>query len=175
MSVISFANIFSPLLGCIFILLEADFLCCAKAFKFDQVPFVYFCFYFFCHRRQIQKSIAMIYVKECSTYVLFTVCYCLCCCRLIDHRCMLLFLGSQYWSKVCFLPALWYFDSCRGFPGGTNGKESPVCQCRRFKRQGWGGGCSIPGSGRSPGGGNSNPFWYSSWEKVPWIEETGGL
>ena len=24
------------------------FLCCAKAFKFDLVPFAYFCFYFFC-------------------------------------------------------------------------------------------------------------------------------
>ena len=24
------------------------FLCCAKAYKFDYVPFVYFCFYFYC-------------------------------------------------------------------------------------------------------------------------------
>ena len=32
----------------------------------------------------------------------------------------------------------------------------------------------IPGSGRSPGGGNSNPFQYSSW-KIPWKEEPGGL
>ena len=29
----------------------------------------------------------------------------------------------------------------------------------------------IPGSGRSPGGGNGNPLKYS----VPWTEEPGGL
>ena len=33
---------------------------------------------------------------------------------------------------------------------------------------------SISGSRRSPGGGNSNPLQYSSWE-IPWIEEPGGL
>ena len=32
----------------------------------------------------------------------------------------------------------------------------------------------IPGSGRSPGGGNSNPFSVLAW-KIPWTEETGGL
>ena len=42
-----------------------------------------------------------------------------------------------------------------GFPCGTSGKELS-CQCRRHKR------CSsIPGSGRSPGGGNGNPLQYS--------------
>ena len=38
--------------------------------------------------------------------------------------------------------------------------------------------CLIPGSGRSPGGGNGDPLqWYSSilaW-KIPWTEEPGGL
>ena len=33
---------------------------------------------------------------------------------------------------------------------------------------------SIPGSGRSPGGGNSNPLQYSCLE-IPWTEEAGGL
>jgi len=33
---------------------------------------------------------------------------------------------------------------------------------------------SIPGSGRSPGGGNGNPLQYSCWE-IPWTEEPGGL
>ena len=33
---------------------------------------------------------------------------------------------------------------------------------------------SIPGLGRSPGGGNGNPFQYSSW-RIPWTEEPGGL
>ena len=32
----------------------------------------------------------------------------------------------------------------------------------------------IPGSGRSPGGGNNNPLQYSSW-RIPWTEEPGGL
>ena len=38
------------------------FLCCAKAFKFNQAPFVYFCFCFHYFRRQIQKNIAAVYV-----------------------------------------------------------------------------------------------------------------
>ena len=40
------------------------FLCCAKAFKFKQVPFVYFC-YFPYPQRWIQKNTGTIYVKEC--------------------------------------------------------------------------------------------------------------
>ena len=52
----------------------------------------------------------------------------------------------------------------RGFPGCTSAKESP-CQCRRLKTL-------IPGSGRSPGGGNGHPFWYSCLEnpidRGPW-------
>ena len=32
----------------------------------------------------------------------------------------------------------------------------------------------IPGSGRSSGTGNGNPFQYSSW-KIPWTEKPGGL
>ena len=37
-----------------------------------------------------------------------------------------------------------------GFPGSASGKES-TCQYRR----------SIPGLGRSPGGGHGNPLQYS--------------
>ena len=37
--------------------------------------------------------------------------------------------------------------------------KEPACQCRRHKRGG-----SIPGSGRSPGGGRSNPLYYSCLE-----------
>ena len=33
---------------------------------------------------------------------------------------------------------------------------------------------SIPGSGRSPGGGHSNPLHILAWI-IPWIEESGGL
>ena len=38
-------------------------------FIHSSVPFVYFCFCFLCLRRQIQKNIALIYVKDCSAYV----------------------------------------------------------------------------------------------------------
>ena len=33
---------------------------------------------------------------------------------------------------------------------------------------------SIPGSGRSPGGGHGNPLRILGW-RIPWTEETGGL
>ena len=33
---------------------------------------------------------------------------------------------------------------------------------------------SIPGSGRSPGEENGNPFSFLVW-KIPWTEEPGGL
>ena len=32
----------------------------------------------------------------------------------------------------------------------------------------------IPGSGRSPGGGHSNPLQYFAW-RIPWTEEPGRL
>ena len=34
---------------------------------------------------------------------------------------------------------------------------------------------SIPGLGRSPGGGHGNPLQYSCLEKPPWTKEPGGL
>ena len=43
----------------------------------------------------------------------------------------------------------------QGFPGGSDSKES-VCKVGDLG--------SIPGSGRSPGEGNGNPFQYSSLE-----------
>ena len=33
---------------------------------------------------------------------------------------------------------------------------------------------SIPGSGRSPGGGHGNPLSVLAW-RIPWTEEPGGL
>ena len=47
-----------------------------------------------------------------------------------------------------------FYIRITGFPGGASGKE-PECQCRRYKRCGL-----IPGWGRSPGGGHSNPLQY---------------
>ena len=59
--------------------------------------------------------------------------------------------------------------SLRGFPGGASGKE-PTCQCKLDVRDSG----SIPGSGRSPGGGHGNPLQYSCLEN-PRTEETRGL
>ena len=53
----------------------------------------------------------------------------------------------------------------RGFPGGSDDKES-ACNA--------GDPGSIPGSGRAPGEGNGYPLQYSCW-KIPWTEESGGL
>ena len=46
--------------------LAYSFLCCTKAFTFNQVPLVYFCFYFYYSRRWVIKDLALIYVIECS-------------------------------------------------------------------------------------------------------------
>ena len=48
------------------------------------------------------------------------------------------------------------FLLCKGFPGGSDSKES-ACNVRDLG--------SIPGSGRSPGEGNGNPLKYSCLEK----------
>ena len=45
-----------------------------------------------------------------------------------------------------------------------------ACQCR-FEPARLG---SIPGSGRSPGGGNGNPLSILAW-RTPWTEKPGGL
>ena len=60
---------------------------------------------------------------------------------------------SQIWKQQ--IPVL--YPSI--FPGGTVGKE-PTCQCLRCKRLG-----SIPGLGRSPGGGHGNLLQYSCLKK----------
>ena len=54
----------------------------------------------------------------------------------------------------------------RGFPDVSDGKESA-----------WNVGDldTIPGLGRSTGGGHGNPLQYSCLENPPWIEEPGRL
>jgi len=52
-----------------------------------------------------------------------------------------------------------------GFPGGSDGKQF-ACNA--------GDPGSILGLGRSPGGGNGNPFSILAW-KIPWTEELDGL
>ena len=71
LSVVSFAIIFSNFEDCLFTLLI--FLFCTKAFKFNQVPLVYFCFYFHYSRRWVIEDLALIYVVECSASKNFIV------------------------------------------------------------------------------------------------------
>ena len=68
LSVVSFAIIFLPFWGLSFHL-AYSFLCCAKAFKFNQVPLIYLCFYFCYSRRWVIEDLALIYVIMCSAYV----------------------------------------------------------------------------------------------------------
>ena len=68
--VVSFPIIFSHSEGGFFYL-AYSFLCYTKAFKFNQVPLVYFCFYFHFSRRWIIEDLALAYVIECSAYVCF--------------------------------------------------------------------------------------------------------
>ena len=78
LSVASFTMIFSHYEGCLFTLFIVS-LCWAKTFKFNQVPLVYFCFYFHYSRRWVIEDFALIYVIECSAYVFLCfigLCYC---------------------------------------------------------------------------------------------------
>ena len=73
LSVVLFAIIFSHSEGCLFTLLS--FLCCAKAFEFNQVPLVYFCFYFHPSRRWVIEDLALISVIRCSACVFLLYSY----------------------------------------------------------------------------------------------------
>ena len=78
----------------------------------------------------------------------------------IADRQMWWWFGEQQGDSVIHIRS-----SSRGFPGGSDGKEST----------GNGGDLgSIPGSGRSPGEGNGNPLQYSGLENTM-MEKPGGL
>ena len=53
-----------------------------------------------------------------------------------------------------------------GFPGGASAKE-PAASAGDIKDAG-----SIPGLGRSPGGGHGSPLHIPAW-RIPWTEEPG--
>ena len=65
LSVVSFAIIFSHSEACLFSLLIVSF----AVRKLNQVPLVYFCFYFHYSRRWVREGLALIYVIKCSAYV----------------------------------------------------------------------------------------------------------
>ena len=55
-----------------------------------------------------------------------------------------------------------------GFLDGSMGRES-ICNAGDTWVVG-----SVPGSGRSPGEGNGNPFQYP-YQEIPWTDKPGGL
>ena len=65
-SVVSFAIIFSRSEGCLH--LAYSCLCCANAFKFNQVPLVYFCFYFNYSRWWVIKDLALCHEEFCLCF-----------------------------------------------------------------------------------------------------------
>ena len=74
-------------------------------------------------------------------------------------------LLSKVYTRMCLeiringVGSQWRNSSAlRGFPGGSVGKNLPA-NAGDPRDLG-----SIPESGRSPGGGNSNPLWYSCLE-----------
>ena len=64
-------------------------------------------------------------------------------------------LRNQRWNSIIIWMML---DIFRGFPGGSDGKES-ACNAGDLGL--------IPGLGRSLGEGNDNPFQYSRW-RIQW-------
>ena len=70
--VVTVANIFSHLVGCLSIL-SMTFFAAQKLLSLIRSHLFIFAFITFALRRQIQKNIIAIYVKECSGYVLLRV------------------------------------------------------------------------------------------------------
>ena len=64
-----------------------------------------------------------------------------------------------------FLILMLLLQEITGFPGGSEDNES-TCNAGILGL--------IPGSGKSPGGGNGYPLQYSCL-RIPWTEELGGL
>ena len=67
------------------------------------------------------------------------------------------YIYINYNFLKCYIMYTLIYLIYRGFPGGSEGKES-ACNV--------GDPGSIPGSGRSPGEGNGNPLQYSCLENA---------
>ena len=74
---------------------------------------------------------------------------------------------GAWWTAVHRVAELDMVDrlSTSTYSGGSDSKES-ACSAGDLGL--------IPGSGKSPGEGNSNPFHILAW-RIPWREEPGGL
>ena len=82
--------------------------------------------------------------------------------RIFERASMLYSRGSSWprdQTQVCCIAGSFFtIWATRGFPGGSSGKD-PTCQWGDVRDMG-----SVPGLGRSPGEGNSNPLQNSCLE-----------
>ena len=80
---------------------------------------------------------------------------------------------SEYWSRLvkAIINKNCYMLKGMGFPVAQSVKNLPAMQETTCSTRHPG---SIPGLGRSPGEGNSNPLRILTW-RIPWTEEPGGL
>ena len=69
LSVASFANIFSPSVGCLFILLMVSF-AVQEPLSLIRSHLLIFAFISFALGERSKNNVAMIYVKKCSAYIL---------------------------------------------------------------------------------------------------------
>ena len=101
-------------------------------------------------------------------YIIETKFYKIILCLLYELHCdTFLFILFPWFLHKCWLDlGHWFLWSPKGFSGGSDIKES-ACNAGSLG--------SIPGWGRSPGGGPGNPLQYSCLETPQWTEEPGGL
>ena len=104
----SFINMFSRSVGCLF-------LCCAKAFSFDRVPLVYFCFCCLCFSRPIQTIVAKTAVEELAPVFSFQEFY--------GFR-PYVRVSNPLWVNFCVWPeiAVHFYSFARGCPGVSTEK-----------------------------------------------------
>jgi len=105
--------------------------------------------YVVCERRGVNVCVGMNLCEGICKYVSVGVRECECVCGL---------LSVPQGCKGLIYSLFNLHKSPLGFPGGSVGKE-PACNAGDIKDVG-----SIPGSGRSPGGGHGNLLQYSCLE-----------
>ena len=91
-------------------------------------------------------------MKELGQEVDSGTCHSLSPCILTNNE-LKFFLQKEFYYTIVF------YEHVPGFPGGISGKEPGLPTQETVRDAG-----SIPGLGRSPGGGHGNPLQYSCLE-----------
>ena len=93
--------------------LVCNFFGCAKAFKFNYIPLVYFCFYFHYSRRRVTEDLALIYVIEDAAYVFLCFIVSGLTLRSLIHFEFIFVYGIRKCSDVIvFNIAVWFSQHC---------------------------------------------------------------